>query len=103
MDSAMSFDSKMPPPADGNQPMGNSGEPGENEAPEAKEESPEESTISLDSCPGMTLKVGDKLGFVVTSVDQENGTANIKYASSKPTGGGIASQAAAYDDNQEGA
>jgi len=73
------------------------GEPGENEAPEAQEESPETMQMDLSAFP-KPPKVGDKVPMEVVSVDTENGTATVKCCAEKTMGGGIAKAASAFDE-----
>lgn len=94
----MTFDQAAPPPdAAGKLPTPAPGESGEQEAPEAKEESPETATLSLEMFGGNPPTEGATISLQVTAVDTENGTVTVTMPTSGETGGGIAGDASVFD------
>ena len=85
IEKAMSFDSKPPM---------------ESAAVEEMEmESPEEmATLSIETLGG-SVKPGDVVRLEVVSVSEEDGTAQLRYARSKPKGG-IKEAAAVFEEGE---
>ncbi len=75
-------------PTDGDYPV-NNGEP--------MEEAAEAVTIPMSLLGGKTVAPGDTVMLKVTSVNDEDGTVGVEYATETPEAGGVESLAAEFD------